>query len=164
MRGQKPPLPLSSAHFPVLFSSFFPLSFIPMCREAWVMKSSLSAWPAHLCLSLLPLVQPLWPSMLIWPTNSVQVWQTRVLLNSGQTASSLSLRAVCDSVSLSVSCFTPTLWSSLQISPSFTSNSSLRFLAGRAWISSGVFFLVLKKKEKKEKHLALAQGPAVVFV
>lgn len=26
------------------------LSFIPMCREAWVMKSSLSVWLAHLCL------------------------------------------------------------------------------------------------------------------
>lgn len=41
--------------------------------------------------------------MLIWPTNSVQVWQMRALLNSGQTASSLlhSQRAILSS---SLSC------------------------------------------------------------
>lgn len=43
--------------------------------------------------------------MLIWPTNSVQVWQTRALLNSGQTASSLLLsQCVILSSSLFPSC------------------------------------------------------------
>ncbi len=91
-----PELLLPSFCFPLSCPLFFPpLSFIPMCGDAWVMKSSLSVWPAHLCFSLLPPLQPLCPSMLIWPTNSVQVWQTRALLNSGQTASSLCLLAAC---------------------------------------------------------------------
>lgn len=43
------PLPSLFVHFLSCCSLFSPLSFIPMRREAWLMKSSLSA-----CLSLLP--------------------------------------------------------------------------------------------------------------
>lgn len=59
--------------YPFFFFTIFSLlSFIPMCRQVHVMKSSLSVWPAQLYLSLpLPLsippsfLQPLCPSMLI---------------------------------------------------------------------------------------------------
>lgn len=54
-----------------------------MRGEVKVTPSILSVWPA--CLR--PLLQPRRPFMLIWPTNSVQVWQTRALLSAGQTAS-----------------------------------------------------------------------------
>lgn len=142
--------------FPLFCPLFllFPLSSIPMCREAWVMKSSLSVWPAHL--SLLPLVQPLCLSMLIWPTNSVQVWQTRALLNSGQTASSPSPLAAC----LPLCVLPPCLWSSLHISVSFNSDSPTPIHSRKSRQGSPVTFFPVSK----QKHLAFAQGPAVVFV
>lgn len=111
------PLPSFFFTSPFLCSAFLSLVPFIMCRDAWVMKSSLSVWPAHLCLSLLPLIQPLCSSMLIWPTNSVQVWQTRALLNSGQTASSVSLLAACDSASAARVLTLPfsSLWCSLSL-------------------------------------------------
>lgn len=114
------------------------------------MMRSVSVWLTQLRHFLLSRSQPLCSSMLIWPTNFVQVWQTRALLNSGQTASSVSPLPACYFVSMPVS-FSPVLIVLMFLPFSL---QALRFLSGLDLLWHYFFIFCVSE----QRHLVLLRA------